>query len=558
MKAIKSNLRHSIGPEMLDVLMRISIHDDDSDTFDYNKATAKYLQNGHLRCDHDNDGTAPRPPSTQPATISHPPMEIEASECVSVRHEAAMEVQAMEEHMEHGNLIDHRHYQQLPIIGLMEKKPASECIAIINKVSGKALTAFGDDIGLLTFNSRPNQLWYIHNSRVIVSNEYGKVLEKPTLNGQPVKLSLFANGHDNQKWNIEGDNDNHFFNIIADDDVQLDVLGTVIEDGTWVGVRRKKEAKVWSVERMSLELNLIERRPTDQLVEIVNLYEGNPLSVGLDGYLYVKQPNDPSQMTIKWFKRDNFIVAHNGKVIQAHHPGGPVSLEYMKPDELRQQWIFHDLQDGRPNYEIRCLQDNLRLDLIEDPTISDDVKVGVLLPNPNEYYEQDTWRVEAAEIVPSIPIETTTQIIPMPNERRTSNELIKIVNLYQGNPLTIGADDYLYVKPPHNPSEMALKWSKDGNFIVAHNGKVLQANGPGGPVSLEDRKTDDVRQQWIFYDLKDGRQNYEIRCLHGNLRLDLIEDPSTSDVFMVGALPANNDRYYDQDTWKIERIPEQE
>ena len=119
-----------------------------------------------------------------------------------------------------------------------------------------------------------------------------------------------------------------------------------------------------------------------------------------------------------------------------------------------------------------------------------------------------------------------------------------------------GADGFLYVRPSSDQSEMALKWSNDGNFIVANNGKVLQANDPGGPVSLEDRKSDDLRQQWIIFNLKDGHENYEIRCLHENLRLDLIEDPSSSDVFKVGALPANNGRHYDQDTWKIEKITE--
>ena len=556
MKAIKSDLRHNLGPAMLDVLMRISIHDDDLDTFDVNKATAKYLRSGHLRCDHDNDGTASNPPSTEPVNIANPPMETDLSECVSVRLEADMEVQAIEDHMDDEHLIDHRHYQQLPIIGLMEKKPAGECIAIIKRSSGKALTAFGEDIGLHTFDSRPNQLWYIHNSHVIVSNGYGKVLEKPAMIGQPVKLSLFDNGHDNQKWSIEGDINNQFFNIFADDDVQLDTLGTVIEDGTWVGLTRKKEEKAWSIEKISLDLTLIERKPTDELVEIVNLYKGNPLTVGPDGYLYVKQPDDQSQMTFKWFKRDNFIVAHNGKVIQAQFPGGPVSLEYMKADELRQQWIFHELGDRRQNYEIRSLQDNLRLDLIEDPSNSDVVKVGVLLPNPDEYYEQDTWTIEVVTgDFPSISTETAPQMIPM-HERRTSNEFIKIVNMNQENPLTIGADGFLYVRPSSDQSEMALKWSNDGNFIVAHNGKVLQANDPGGPVSLEDRKSDDLRQQWIIFNLKDGHQNYEIRCLHENLRLDLIEDPSASDVFKVGALPANNGRHYDQDTWKIERISE--
>ena len=128
--------------------------------------------------------------------------------------------------------------------------------------------------------------------------------------------------------------------------------------------------------------------------------------------------------------------------------------------------------------------------------------------------------------------------------------------MYKRKPLIVGPDGHLYVKQPQNPSEVTLKWFKDGNFIVAHDGKVVQANGPGGPVTLEDKVVGNFRQQWIFHDLHD-RQNYEIRCLHGDLRLDLIKDPSTGDVVMVGVRPANHDKYYDQDTWQIQNFSEQ-
>ena len=59
MKAIKTDIRSNLSPATLDILMRISMHDDDLYTFDVNKATARHLQSNHFRCDHDNDGTAP-------------------------------------------------------------------------------------------------------------------------------------------------------------------------------------------------------------------------------------------------------------------------------------------------------------------------------------------------------------------------------------------------------------------------------------------------------------------------------------------------------------------
>ena len=201
MKAIKTDLRSNLSPSTLDILMRISLHEDNLHTFDVNKATARYLQNNHLRCDYDNDGTAP-PEQPQTSSNPFPPMEADTMQCVSVRDEEAMEVEAIEQHMGHPSLIDHSDYAQLPIFGLLEKKPNVECIAIIKRGSGKALTAFGDDVGLLTLDFRPNQLWYIFNDHFIVSNVYGKVLQRKMLKGQPVQLSKFHHYEETQRWSM--------------------------------------------------------------------------------------------------------------------------------------------------------------------------------------------------------------------------------------------------------------------------------------------------------------------------------------------------------------------
>ena len=583
MKAIKTDIRSNLSPATLDILMRISMHDDDIYTFDVNKATARYLQSNHLRCDHDNDGTAP-PQQPQIASNPFPPMEADAMQCVSVRDEAAMEVQSIEQHMGHPNLIDHTSYHRPPIFGLLEKKPNTECIAIIKRGSGKALTAFGDDIGLLTLDFRPNQLWYIFNNHFIVSNVYGKVLQRKILKGQPVQLSMFDNYEETQKWIFDADISNHLFKITSiDNQQQLDVLGTVVNDGTWVGAKKKDaEVQVWSFEMLRdyyhrTNANSIQPAETTTAkpvssttatiestiqsmpdnFKIVNLWEGNPLTVGSDGYLYVK-PYDPSEVALVWSKVGNFIVAQNGengKVLQANGAGNAVSLEHKRSHDLSQQWIFHNLRDGRQNFEIRCLANDLRLDLIEDGTQSDVLMVGANVPNQNVYYDEDTWHIEP--VILEEAVSTSSSGLQLQNESSASNAPIKIVNVYEGKPLIVGPDGYLYVKQPDDPSKEILTWFRDGNFIVGPNGKVVQANGPGGPVTLENKIVGDFRQHWIFHDLQDGRQNYEIRCLHGNLRLDLIEDPSTGDVIMVGVHPANPDVYYDRDTWQIQNILEQ-
>ena len=94
--------------------------------------------------------------------------------------------------------------------------------------------------------------YYIFNNNFIVSNVYGKVLQRKILKGQPVQLSMFDNYEETQKWIFDADISNHLFKITSiDNQQQLDVLGTVVNDGTWVGAKKKDaEVQVWSFEML--------------------------------------------------------------------------------------------------------------------------------------------------------------------------------------------------------------------------------------------------------------------------------------------------------------------
>ena len=131
MNFLKDEDRNSMRPDHLDGFVRIFTHEDNVDTFDVNKATNAYLKK-HLRC----DGNAPEFPL--PSDLQRfddtgplPPIPPREEICHSAMDEARMEVADMESQMENNG------EENVPL----PTKAAVECIAIINKDNGKALTS---------------------------------------------------------------------------------------------------------------------------------------------------------------------------------------------------------------------------------------------------------------------------------------------------------------------------------------------------------------------------------------------------------------------------------
>ena len=167
--ALMTAIRNRMSPELLDALMRIKLHEDTVETFDVNKATSKYLEH-HLRCDRNAKSI------TEPIE----PMETQSpGSCPSATSEGRI-IADEEDPTE----TDHTYAQ--PATPLVQKKPNSECIAIISKASGKALTVVEEEVVLSTFKGTDNQMWFTIDD-FIVSNYDGNVIERTTFTS--VKLS---------------------------------------------------------------------------------------------------------------------------------------------------------------------------------------------------------------------------------------------------------------------------------------------------------------------------------------------------------------------------------
>ena len=403
MKAIKTDVRNRLSSEMLDVLLRISMYGDTFETFDVNKATAHYLRN-HERC----DGVQVQRSATTLATESTtalPPL-LPASECTSIQGEAELELEEdmnpalandHEQYHQPGflgmldpRLADHADYSREQVTGLLERKPREECFAIINKVNGKALSAYGNDIGIRTFVNDQNQYWYIQND-FIVSNAQGKVIQRELIKGQPVKLSPINHDNERQKWKIVDHNLNMHFIESKTQQVQLDVLGTVYDEGSRVGASKKAEVstQVWTFEKMASFYPLSISNPTTQmttspqpepltrnplnfLFSFTNQQSNKALSIDENEIVVKRFRNLESQ---KWFRQDYWIASNeNGLVLQATEEDEAVVLAPHNPNEIKQKWTFELNSDGTST--IKSLFNELTLSQIVDSYRNDKVSIG--------------------------------------------------------------------------------------------------------------------------------------------------------------------------------------
>ena len=542
-----------MSSEMLDALMRIKLHEDTVETFDVNKATSKYLEH-HFRCDR-----AVREPRVSPTSFPT---------CPSLRSEA--QIVAEEEDNDH-------EYARPAMTGLtaIQKKPNSECIAIISKASGKALTIVDDEVVLFTFKGEENQLWYTVDN-FIVSNFDGNVLERTRFPGESVKLSAPNYRNDRQKWKLVG----RLLNLETlieslEENFYLSALGTVTEDGAKVGASKKAKVNTqrWGIERMSDYIAtdptatstpfqttqtfapttgqiLIEKRPDDDLFDIKNIWADKSLTALSDNHVFVMEVFPEEEKSI-WFKRRNHIVAHNGKVLQVNDPGKPVSLAFYDEEESKQKWDFHTYTGG--NLEIISFHQGLKLDLIKDEWNSELILVGGLPPNEDEHYISDVWKIDSRPNTVTTPLRNGQLILPKPGQQE-----YLILSAMTGKPLSLEEDE-LWLKD-YNEDPKSEKWFFQNSRIVSSYGKVLEVSGENEPVKLALYNANELKQQWVVRRATDGRENDKIIVSAFNdLRLDsdLFGNPLRDDV-KVGANTADDELEVATQTWWLTPLTDYE
>ena len=424
MKALKTDVRNRMSPFMLDVLMRIAMYQDTSETFDVNKATAQYLVN-HERCD---DG--PKPTGTEASEGTTFPLLDPVDECQSIEDEAQLELNlagidepSLKDHKLYSRpgilgMLDHRQYENLDdnlddnqpqLIGHLEQKARSECFAIISKISGLSLTCFGDEIGLSTFANTQNQLWYLHQNDFIVSNGHGKVIQREVFPELPVRLSPIDFHNDRQKWTLIGHALDLEYEIASknEDNVQLNAFDTIFQDGSRVGASRKADVgtQKWTLEKMttffplpsstatatppSTSPQLLTRGPNTFLLKITNERSTKALSIDESDVVVVEEFDDDYDDQ-KGFRHGSSTVSfQTGMVLQVSEANQPVILALYNSMEIKQEWTFVALAENKK--AIVSSYNNLRLDQLEDSYQKVRVIIGV-----KEKHEEDTqeWTVD--------------------------------------------------------------------------------------------------------------------------------------------------------------------
>ena len=379
MNFLKDESRNRMLGEHLCDMMRINQHDDTIETFDVNRATSKYLER-HFRCDREDSDTT----AQQETAIQNE----EVDSCPAPENEGEILGNALIAQIEY----EHS-YAKLYSPQFEEKSP-HDCIALISKASGKALTVVNNVLSVYTFKGDSNQLWYIYDQDFIVSNLHKKVIQRSPLAGHYVSLAKFNHEESRQRWKITG----HLLDLELSIDslngnLQLSVLDGVKEDGSRVGASRKARdlSQRWTIEKLSsyfpkpdesavISPVLLHRKPDENEFVIQNRWEGNGLVAMSDDGLFIKRPeSDDENVKQLWFRRDHFIVAYNGKVLEASELEQPLTLSFMDDNNPKQKWIFQLVDDGQW-YHITSFYNGLVLGCIENPTLSNVVQVGMQLP----------------------------------------------------------------------------------------------------------------------------------------------------------------------------------
>ena len=439
MNDLKTEKRNSLSPLLLDALMRIKLHEDTIETFDVNRVTSRYLQT-HLRCDGQLHQTRDSQAGTSSGLDNSGDsgiITIDEDEDGD-EYEDSPDVCSIESESQRAALSDtagllNDHLYGRPVVtGPLDKRNPADCIAIISKHTigkGKALTVNGNEVVLRTFQGDENQLWYIYDDDFIASNSNGKVLQRTLFANEALSLATFNPTETLQKWKING----HLIHLeykIDSFDERFSMTSFGVDDGSLVGFSKRANApsQSWSIEKLAgyfssssapalpsafaahndnsnqnqcgnvlseeaSDQRLIVRKAEDQLFKIESSWENNFMTALTDDYMFVLDDSPTFVDKLKWFKQGNHIVGHNGKVLEANGPNEPVTLNFYDPDEPKQKWIFNSLDDGDGNYEIVSFHENLKLDLIEEATRSNVVRVGTLPPSDSRYHLTSKWKL---------------------------------------------------------------------------------------------------------------------------------------------------------------------
>ena len=159
-----------------------------------------------------------------------------------------------------------------------------------------------------------------------------------------------------------------------------------------------------------------------------------------------------------------------------------------------------------------------------------------------------------------VPMETIPFLPPDHNYAQDNNvqklitmeeevELFEVLNYWLGKSMTVDHDDSVVVKRGI-AGESNRSWFQYESFIVSSNGKVLQCNGAGEPVTMEYMNRAEPKQKWAIKRV-DAQFNNEIVCLHDSLTLDLLNAELTSVEAKVGTLLPGKKSYH---LWKINKL----
>ena len=123
----------------------------------------------------------------------------------------------------------------------------------------------------------------------------------------------------------------------------------------------------------------------------------------------------------------------------------------------------------------------------------------------------------------------------------------EIGNCWEGNELTKAPRGRVLVKSG-TIGNQRREWLRSGQFLAAHDGKVLTSNGVGRPVTLEYANPFEERQKWSI----DRFSGHDYLIKQGNNYLDLLGNFENSNVVNVGLVSTRRTgRHRFTSLWKM-------
>ena len=131
----------------------------------------------------------------------------------------------------------------------------------------------------------------------------------------------------------------------------------------------------------------------DQFV-IWNRWEGNGLVAVTDDALFTKKvESDEEKAKQFWYRRDNYLVAYNGKVLQGGEFEQPATLATIDESNPKQKWILQSVNENDDFYYLVSFHNGLVLHYLQNPTETDVVRVGMQHPNRDSSHYSSMWKL---------------------------------------------------------------------------------------------------------------------------------------------------------------------